>query len=79
MNFDVRLPLGLMFTLMGALLSAFGLATRSTAIYSVCFGLNVNLGWGLVILAFGLVMFFRGRRGQLQIEEQRPLLASGRK
>ena len=55
MNFDLRLPLGLMFTLFGAILSVYGLITDA-ALYGKSLGLNINLGWGLVMLAFGTVM-----------------------
>jgi hypothetical protein len=55
MNLDLRLPIGLMFTIVGALLTAFGLMSDD-AIYARSLGINVNLWWGLVLLAFGLVM-----------------------
>ncbi len=55
MNLDLRLPIGLMFTIIGALLTLFGLMSDA-AIYSRSLGINVNLWWGLVLLAFGLVM-----------------------
>lgn len=72
MNFDLRLPLGLMFTLFGAMLSIYGL-TSDKAMYEnlpgakdFLFGVNVNLGWGLVMLAFGVIMlvFALRSRGQ---------------
>jgi hypothetical protein len=55
MNLDLRLPIGLMFTIFGALLTLFGLISDD-AIYVRSLGINVNLWWGLVLLAFGLVM-----------------------
>jgi len=55
MNLDLRLPLGLMFTIFGLLLAAYGLVADK-AIYARSLGINVNLWWGLVLLAFGLVM-----------------------
>jgi len=59
---DIRIPIGLMFTVLGALLTAFGLITggRTTAHSQ---GINVNLWWGIVMLVFGIVMFLFGRRG----------------
>ena len=53
MNLDLRLPMGLMFTILGALLTAFGLVSDD-AIYARSLGINVNLWWGLVLLGFGL-------------------------
>ena len=55
MKLDLRLPIGLMFTLFGAMLTVYGLAS-DRAIYVRSLGINVNLWWGLVVLAFGLVM-----------------------
>jgi hypothetical protein len=65
MNLDLRIPMGLMFTLVGMILSAFGLATNNRpGFYDSSLGINVNLWWGLVLFAFGLTMFLLGRRGQ---------------
>ena len=55
MNLDLRFPIGGMFTIVGALLTGFGLIS-DTAIYARSLGINVNLWWGLVLLAFGLLM-----------------------
>jgi ABC-type Fe3+-siderophore transport system permease subunit len=55
MNLDLRLPIGLLFTLVGALLTIFGLVSDK-AIYARSLGINVNLWWGLVLLLFGIVM-----------------------
>ena len=55
MNLDLRLPIGLMFSIIGVLLTGFGLISDD-AIYARSLGINVNLWWGLVLLVFGLVM-----------------------
>jgi len=55
MGLDLRLPIGLMFTIMGALLVGYG-ALGSRAIYARSLGINVNLWWGLALLGFGVVM-----------------------
>ena len=55
MNLDLRLPIGGMFTILGAMLTVFGL-TSDKAIYAKSLDINVNLYWGLVLLAFGLFM-----------------------
>jgi len=55
MNLDLRLPMGLMFAIFGAMLTLYGLGSGD-AIYARSLGINVNLWWGLVLLAFGLVM-----------------------
>ncbi|MEI9998988.1 MAG: hypothetical protein WDO13_07365 [Verrucomicrobiota bacterium] len=56
MGLDLRLPIGLMFSLLGALLALYGLATNGSPIYQASLGLNINLLWGAVLLLFGLVM-----------------------
>ena len=55
MNLDLRLPIGLMFSLFGVLLTLFGLLS-DRGIYDRSLGINVNLWWGLVLLGCGLVM-----------------------
>jgi hypothetical protein len=67
MNLDLRIPMGMMFTLVGAILVAFGVATRGSAIYAASLGINANLWWGLVLLMFGLTMFIMGRRSQKRL------------
>jgi hypothetical protein len=54
---DLRLPMGLMFSIVGGLMMIYGLATASNAkLYERSLGRNVNLWWGLVLLVFGLSM-----------------------
>jgi hypothetical protein len=55
MNLDLRLPIGLMFTIDGLLLIGYGLVS-DPAIYQRSLGANVNLWWGVVLLGFGLGM-----------------------
>jgi hypothetical protein len=63
MNLDIRLPIGLMFTAFGVLLGAYGWLTHGSSIYlRHSLGINVNLWWGLALLAFGLTMLFLARR-----------------
>ena len=42
MNLDVRLPIGLMFTIFGVALAGFGL-TSDRSIYERSLGINVNI------------------------------------
>ena len=64
MGLDIRLPIGGMFATVGVLLTIYGLATGGdAAMYERALGVNVNLWWGLAMLAFGLVMLALGRRG----------------
>ncbi len=69
MFYDARISIGMMFTLIGAILTAFGLSTRTNAdAYAKSLGINANLWWGLVLLAFGIVTLTLGRRAQAQME-----------
>ncbi|MFO0573203.1 MAG: hypothetical protein U1A78_04325 [Polyangia bacterium] len=62
MGLDLRLPMGALFAAIGLVLAAYGLLTRGDAMYQRSLGLNVNLGWGLVLLAFGaLLLALRAR------------------
>ena len=57
MGLDLRLPIGLYFTLLGIMLGAYGLITGAdTGMYLRSLGININLGWGAVLLVFGLAM-----------------------
>ncbi len=66
MNFDLRLPIGLMFSLFGLLLTAYGALTRSSKIYERSLGINVNFWWGLALLVFGGTMLLLAWRASKQ-------------
>ena len=53
MGLDIRWPIGLMFTLIGAMLVVFGLTKADQA---VMLGINIDLIWGVVLLVFGVLM-----------------------
>ena len=73
MKFDLRIPLGMLFTLTGTILAAFGLSTRNHPdLYAKSLGIDVNLWWGLVLLAFGLTMYLLGRREQKRLAKLPP-------
>jgi len=64
MNFDLRLPIGIMFSLFGAILAIFGAVSNKSAIYEEhSLGININLIWGIVLLVFGLFMLFLALKG----------------
>jgi hypothetical protein len=73
MGLDIRIPLGLIFLLIGGIMSVYGLITRNVAvIYEKSMGINLNLTWGLVMFVFGLVMFLVGRRRKWQDDPVNP-------
>ena len=61
MNLDLRLPIGWMFTAIGALLVGYGLISDQ-AIYARSLGINVTLWWGVVLVLFGGMMLWLARR-----------------
>lgn len=58
MGLDIRFPIGIMFTLIGLLLTITGLFTSGDpAFYKISLGININLIWGIVLLVFGGFMW----------------------
>jgi hypothetical protein len=62
MGIDIRLPIGVLFLLLGLILTAYG-ALADTSHYRQSLDMNINLIWGIVLLIFGVVMLLLGRRG----------------
>jgi hypothetical protein len=73
MGLDIRWPIGLMFSLVGLLMTIFGFATKGDAeMYHRSLDININLIWGVILLIFGgfmlaMAMFNKddaGKHGQ---------------
>jgi len=65
MGLDIRFPIGMMFTLVGLLMSGYGLVTYSNKeMYARSLHINVNLWWGLGLLVFGALMWLAAVRGK---------------
>ena len=62
MGLDIRFPLGLIFAITGAMLTIYGIVTLHSPIYNISEGININLYWGLLMLLFGLIMTYAGRK-----------------
>jgi H+/Cl- antiporter ClcA len=62
---DLRIPIGVLFVVLGAILAVYGLLTADNAeMYRRSDGLNINLWWGAVMLVAGglfLGLAVRGR------------------
>jgi len=55
---DIRIPIGLMFSIIGILISIFGLVTMSnTEMYHKSLGINVNLIMGVLMLILDWLCF----------------------
>jgi hypothetical protein len=72
MGLDIRLPLGLIFLVIGGIMTVYGFVTRGAAIYGRSLGVNLNLSWGLIMFLFGLVMYLVGRRQKWQDDPVNP-------
>ena len=62
---DIRAPIGGLFSLLGLMLSGYGMVAGSRTTSDVAPVTNVNLWWGLVMLAFGIVMLLMARRAMV--------------
>ena len=70
MGLDVRVPVGLMFTTMGALLLAYGVF-GDQSIYGRSLGININLVWGSVLLVFAVCLLILSARARSRRGDQR--------
>jgi hypothetical protein len=61
MKLDIRVPIGLLFTLIGALLVGYGLLTGAP-LHGAAAGFNINAWWGAVLVLFGVGMLLLARR-----------------
>ena len=60
MDLDVRVPVGLMLAIMGAMLALYGIA-GDRAVYARSLGININAIWGVVLFATGSVLLLLAR------------------
>ena len=72
MGLDIRLPLGLIFLVIGGIMTVFGFVTRHSGMYERSLDVNLNLIWGLIMFLFGLVMYLVGRRQKWQDDPVNP-------
>jgi steroid 5-alpha reductase family enzyme len=62
MSLDIRIPIGLLFCIIAAILIVFGLCTWRSEMYTLSLGYNINLIWGGVLGIFGIAMLALARR-----------------
>ena len=63
MKLDLRYPIGLLFSVFGLILTVYGIVSDKS-IYQRSLGIDVNLYWGIVLLAFGLGMLALAMRAK---------------
>jgi hypothetical protein len=62
MQLDVRIPMGLLFLLLGIILVVYGLTADPVIYAQHSLGQNVNLIWGSIFAVFGAAMLLLARR-----------------
>ena len=62
MQLDIRLPMGLLFLLLGIILIVYGVISDPAIYAKHSLGQNVNLLWGAIFAAFGALMLWLARR-----------------
>jgi membrane protein implicated in regulation of membrane protease activity len=73
MGLDIRIPLGLIFLIIGGIMAGFGLFTHGdAALYARSLGVDLNLTWGGLMFLFGAIMFYVGRRQKWQDDPVNP-------
>ena len=71
MGLDIRWPIGLMFSLVGLMMTVFGFVTRNdTEMYHRSLDININVIWGVILLVFGAVMLFLAKRASAKQPEK---------
>jgi hypothetical protein len=61
---DVRLPMGLLFLLLGLILVGYGLAADPVIYAEHSLGQNVNVRWGAIFSLFGIAMLILAARAK---------------
>ena len=56
MGLDIRLPIGIIFTIYGIILMIYGLVADASIFQEKSLGVNIDLWWGVAMLVFGAFM-----------------------
>ena len=56
MGLDIKIPIGMMFSLLGIILTILGIVTSGDDMYARSLNVNINLWSGLFMIAFGAFM-----------------------
>lgn len=56
MGLDIRLPIGIIFSIYGIILLIYGAVADASIFQEKSLGVNIDLWWGLAMLAFGIFM-----------------------
>jgi len=73
MGLDIRIPLGLIFLIIGGIMAIFGFISHGNSeLYARSLGVNLNQTWGIIMFVFGLIMFIVGKRQKWQDDPVTP-------
>jgi hypothetical protein len=56
MGLDIRLPIGIIFSIYGVILMIYGMVADPSLFQEKSLGVNIDLWWGLAMLIFGAFM-----------------------
>jgi hypothetical protein len=56
MGLDIKIPIGLMFAIFGAILGIYGMVTQGNSMYEISLNININLWSGIFMFVFGVGM-----------------------
>jgi len=62
MQLDIRLPMGILFVLLGVILVSYGFVSDPAIYAKHSLGHNVNVTWGVIFAVFGATMLWLARR-----------------
>ncbi len=65
MTLDIRVPIGLLFVILGVLLALYG-ALAENVITPRSLGVNIDLWWGIAMAVFGAIMLLLARRSAVE-------------
>jgi hypothetical protein len=72
MEFDIRLPIGLLFAAIGGLLMANGLVADPAVFARHSLGVNINLAWGAAMALIGALMLAIALRARQKARKDAP-------
>jgi steroid 5-alpha reductase family enzyme len=56
MGLDIRLPIGIIFTIYGLILVIYGAVADPSIFQEKSLGVNIDIWWGLAMMVFGVFM-----------------------
>lgn len=64
MQADIRFPIGLLFSIIGVIITVYGFITNGAEMYSHSLNININIYSGICLMVFGAVMLFMAMAAQ---------------